>query len=180
MVPQGPSKFAKSPFFHAMLRMVASGTSLSAISKWSHEQGSPVKPKHILTYLKDYCPELVPATAVSASVDTAEFDPQAEVEATCREIKRQIASERNTLRKHGLAVSKRLSDLQKAYVSTLDTLNKIKLSQKDLPLDEDKRKASDKWTPEFAAAIAGLIVKEKSKSDGALRKFQPERIEDDE
>ena len=183
--PQGKSKFAVSPLFHDMLRWVALGHTFSSIAVWSTDNGYPIKAPQISKYLQQHLPHLqnpqINKTKNDAAV--APIDPADAMERQCKDLERSIAAEKCSLAKHGVLSSQRLLDLQKANGIALGQLGRIKLDRsrmKEIETAADTDAAVDIWEPEFAAAVAQLIVEERSKEDGKLRRFQPKKLEDEE
>lgn len=185
ITPKGASKFAVSPLFHDMLRRVALGHTLKSIAIWTKGKGHPIKTPQIRVYLKQHLshlsnPQINKAKNKQASIPV---DPAHAMERQCKDLEKAIDAEKRSMAKHGLLSSQRLLDLQKANGVALGQLGRIKLDRsrmREIETDEGTDVVVDMWTPEFAAAVAQMIVEERSKADGKLRRFQPKKLEDEE
>lgn len=184
ITPTGTSKFAVNPFFHDMLRRVAQGQTIKSIAIWSKGKGHPVKPPQISAYLAQHLPHLSNPQVNIARNNKANtpVDPAHAMELQCKDLEKAIEAEKRSMTKHGLLSSTRLLELQKANGVALGQLGRIKLDRsrmRELEEADSTDVVVDMWTPMFAAAVAQMIVEERSKANGRLRGFQPEKLEDD-
>jgi hypothetical protein len=184
--PRGQSSFIKSPLFYEVLEQMAMGATASEVSYWtgSNNPDLLVKTCVISRYIRTHIPDI--ASIGRKGMDDVSFvstGMQAiqEAETVCALLKGRMAQLDAANSKDGHWNIK-LARAAKDYMDSLERLQKMRydVDKRHSAEVEETKVASDKWTPEFAAAIAKLIVDEKSKSDGLLRKFQPPTIDDAE
>ena len=184
--PRGTTALAKSPLFYDILEQIAMGATPEEVSHWSglRNPDNFVRQVVIARYVRRHIPDL--ATIGRGALDAVSFVSTGmaalqEAETVCSLLKGRMAQLNESCIKDGSWNSK-LARAAREYMDALERLQKMRfeVEKRNASEVEEIKAASDKWTPEFAAAIAKLIVDEKSKIGGSLRKFQPESIDDAE
>lgn len=183
--PVGGSTVAKSPLFYEILELLAMGISVDEVSDWvaSRKKGSPLRAHSIKQYIDTHIPNIATiGSSLQIAAESVALDAIVELEKTCRMLVEQIATRKQEAERAGYSWSPKINELIKLQADCLERLSKMRKEKGIVPGDEQNPGVvkTDKWTPEFAAAIAAVIMKEKSTKDGKLRKFQPEVIEDGE